>query len=240
MNMNLATFASAVKLHSEGLRFFQSRNYDEAIKRFSESLLQIKEILPMRKKRTQHSSDDRIANASPALFFLLNESEDGKMPEAYCHASFMNHSSSFIFKCPVMLDCDSTERPSCKLSESLSYIILYNLALSNHLRATENGILSEARLKRALRLYEFAYHVQTKEQISLNNMQTMALVNNIGHIHRVLKNEEEASQCFQHLLSVIMYVVGDCGERESNDHLDGFLANVMPLILQQSPSASAA
>ena len=98
----------------------------------------------------------------------------------------------------------------------------------------------EARLKRALRLYEFAYHVQTKEQISLNNMQTMALVNNIGHIHRVLKNEEEASQCFQHLLSVIMYVVGDCGERESNDHLDGFLANVMPLILQQSPSASAA
>jgi hypothetical protein len=67
----------------------------------------------------------------------------------------------------------------------------------------------------------------------------MAIANNLGQIHTALGDEEKSRQCFQHLLSSIMFL-NQSGDRDSVEQMDGFIANIMPLILMGSSAPAAA
>ena len=75
-------------------------------------------------------------------------------------------------------------------------------------------------LKKALQLYELAYQLHidsTSDEHYFNSdnerigtlMFTMIISNNLGEIHRVVRNERKHKLCLQHLLSTIMYMVVD-------------------------------
>ena len=67
---------------------------------------------------------------------------------------------------------------------------------------------------------------------------TMIIMSNVGHIHKILGNEDNAIQCFQHLLSTLMFLV-EAGEREMVWEFDGFFNNVMKTIYADSPAPAA-
>jgi tetratricopeptide (TPR) repeat protein len=170
----------------------------------------------------------------------------------------------------------------------LSFVYLYNLALTHHLAyvhdvpfllvATNHpkaSTSSTEHLIKALTLYELAVSVQSAEQDSFHvtALQSMAILNNLGMVHKVLGNHDRAQDCFENLLATILYYQNyeqeqDGGTMDHDDHsteggysdyyyynegdsacpggrasqrdvLDGFLGNVVPLILR-SKSASAA
>jgi hypothetical protein len=79
---------------------------------------------------------------------------------------------------------------------------LYNLALCHHLSAlstSESSAASEKKLQRALSLYELAYTITMTEDIQPTVLQTIAIVNNNGHIHDMLNNVEISRQCFENI-----------------------------------------
>ena len=103
----------------------------------------------------------------------------------------------------------------------------------------KDGFSGKQELRKSLWLYDAANSVRMQENLSLNVIQSMAIVNNMGHIHSVLKNSGKAKLCFKHLLRLIM-IVNDADGEESIEELDGFLMNVTSLILAAQTCAVAA
>jgi hypothetical protein len=126
---------------------------------------------------------------------------------------------------------------------SLSFIIMFNLALCHHMKGTssKDEALSQRTLAIAKRLYELTFQMQA-QNVETNLLLTSALLNNLSLVHKALGNRHEAEQCDQLLLSTLLLLVdmGGLTHQESVHDLAGFFGNVMHLIMTQSPVASAA
>jgi tetratricopeptide (TPR) repeat protein len=123
-----------------------------------------------------------------------------------------------------------------------SIAIIFNLALAHHLSAL-HGPLNRPMsiLKKAIALYELAYTVQMQEDAELSVEFTMAIVNNLGHIHRLLGDLEKTNQCFRHLLSTILLLRSYGGEYSDSScyHNDTFVYSVSHLILRENAAGAA-
>jgi tetratricopeptide (TPR) repeat protein len=123
-----------------------------------------------------------------------------------------------------------------------SIAIMFNLALAHHLNALHslfNRPMST--LKQAIALYELAYTVQMQEDAELSIEFTMAIINNLGHIHRLLGDQEKANQCFRHLLSTILFLRSYGGDYSDSScyHNDTFVYSVSHLILRENAAGAA-
>jgi hypothetical protein len=155
-----------------------------------------------------------------------------------------------IFSAPILLP--TKKRPTIMTPELvdtgccevLSYAVMYNLALAYHLRGMEehgNSSLRDRCLSTSAALYEHAHQLLEThaEELELSILHEMAIASNLGHIYRFLGRDDRARLCFEHLLSMMLYVV-DCG-RDGNiaGMMDGFFYNVMPLICSHHTAAAA-
>eukprot|EP00934_Nitzschia_sp_Nitz4_P006010 Nitzschia sp. Nitz4//scaffold114_size70088//49341//49994//NITZ4_005983-RA/size70088-processed-gene-0.24-mRNA-1//1//CDS//3329533441//6000//frame0 len=127
--------------------------------------------------------------------------------------------------------------PQARLRTTLSLIATFNLAICHHRMAADSQ-LNEGTLRKALRLYELAYAIQMHEGIDMSLSPTMIIMSNVGHIHKLLGNEENATECFQQLLSTLMFLV-EAGERDVVSDFDGFFDNVMKTLYANAPAAAA-
>jgi hypothetical protein len=140
----------------------------------------------------------------------------------------------FIFLNPIKVPATL---PATKLRKTLSLITMFNLAICNHRNAIINN-MDRIALRKALQLYELAYAIQMQEEIDMTLTPTMIIMSNVGHIHKILGNADNAMQCFQHLLSTLMFLV-EAGERDLVWEFDGFFQNIMKTIYADSPAAAA-
>jgi len=140
----------------------------------------------------------------------------------------------FIFLNPIrIVEC----LPKTKIRKSLSLIALFNLAICHHRSAILRN-MDKTQLRKALQMYELAYAIQMQEGIDMTLTPTMIIMSNVGHIHKILGNGDNAMQCFQHLLSTIMFLV-EAGEREHILEFDGFFENILKTIYAHAPAAAA-
>jgi hypothetical protein len=140
----------------------------------------------------------------------------------------------FIFLNPIKVP---EELPQTKICKTLSLITMFNLAICNHRNAIMNN-MNKPLLRKALQLYELAYAIQMQEGIDMTLTPTMIIMSNVGHIHKILGNDDNALQCFQHLLSTLMFLV-EAGERDMVWEFDGFFQNILKTIYANSPAAAA-
>jgi hypothetical protein len=153
-----------------------------------------------------------------------------------------NSQSPYLYTGPVYL----SEVPRSSGDESiisLSFIIMFNLALCHHMKgvSNEDEALSQRALVISKRLYELTFQMQTQDE-ETDLLLSSALLNNLSLVHKALGNRHEAEQCDHVLLSTLLLIVdmGGSTPQESANELSGFLGNVMHLIMRQSPVASAA
>jgi hypothetical protein len=186
---------------------------------------------------------------------MISGTIEDESPESDFHCEFITTSraSSFlrivekggicessIFRDPIHITGALLPATALENCELLSYVILYNLALSHHLRSMEEQTerTQTECLQKALTLYEHAHHIMTNQEADVALLHTMAITSNLGNIHLMLGDEERAHRCSQHLLSTILYIV-DAGEARKIEVLDGFFRNVMPLITNASSAPAA-
>lgn len=109
-----------------------------------------------------------------------------------------------------------------------SCIIVFNLALVHHLSSS---------LVKAIQLYELSFSIQLEEQFENNVLFTVAVINNLGLAHRLLRDEETSGKCFEHVLATLMLLT-DCGQANTRQW-DGFFFNVTCLISEPSVAPAA-
>jgi tetratricopeptide (TPR) repeat protein len=236
MAMNRTVAVEAKCLNNEGIHYINKGNYEEAMKLISKGLSLVKQVLLVQDRPTKTDSYNMNMDENETLPCEFLELDPEDPSAALIEASRGN--KPFIFSSPIYVPSDVNQAVTLQNLGTLSFILLYNLALTHHLSAID-GQLCLKKLQKALSLYELAYTLQMTEDIELSMLQTMAIVNNLGQIHTALGNQDQSQSCFEHLLSTIM-LLKDYGDRESVDSLDGFILNCMPLILVGEASAPAA
>jgi hypothetical protein len=255
--MDPSTTIAASRLNNEGVSLIEHGLYDEAIAAFSKGLVLVKQVPALHGDDQSDetgvgikSSAEPVSQSPPCHFdetgVGIKSSAEPVSQSPPCHVHEMQEPDTmvvcgvheevpsdapFIFRAPIFIPSHATDRTS-------SCILLYNKALTYHLSAL-SGDDTLMRLRKALSLYELAYTILMTVNIQLTALQTMAIVNNLGQIHTLLEDEEKSWQCFQNLLSSIMFLL-DCGDRDLVEQMDGFIVNVMPLILKGPASAAAA
>ena len=157
-----------------------------------------------------------------------------------------------VFTNPVIVNGDCFEVPlDASLCEELSCVVIYNLALSYHLKGMllskslghREHAYKNSYLQKALSLYESFHQIFRSRAISVRvpSLHCMALVSNLGQIHHLLGDSTKGQQCDEYMLSVLMYTI-DGGQAASiGQHLvEGFLTIVEHLITSEKSTAPAA
>lgn len=185
--------------------------------------------------------NEKMSDATQEVVLGPFQPEFGKSP---CEPT---ESDLLIFLNPIKIPYD--KMPPTKLRKTLSLIAMFNMAIGHHRRAVlastttdnDNSVIVELEhLHKALSLYELAYAVQMQECIDMTLTPTMIIMSNVGHIHKILGNLDYSQQCFQHLLSTLMFLVEAGEAHDLNEfEFEGFFDNILKTIYAHSPAAAA-
>jgi len=164
-----------------------------------------------------------------------------------------SNDEGFIYCRPLLVPQHSVD--FCRhMGSTLSFIILFNIALTHHLKAIEIASLLDknderrmAILEQPLKLYELVYQLQFQcsegqRQLRLTNLRLMMLVtNNISEIHKLAGNTEKHTQCLEHLLNAFMYMNHNfSGDKVlTNDETNGIFDTLAPVLKSDVYAAAA-
>lgn len=218
-----------------------------------------------------HPTDESCAVSTSHLELKsssgVTKSPDGRERTHFLHpATALDVSGpSYVYSEPVMLD---PERKLCHRHRScvmrITVTIIFNMALAHHLRgrsmiatgnvspptrsAEEINELNEmgrSELRRASALYSLSCRIQVKEGVLIDEILSMAHLNNLGWIHATLGNTQSSVLVFERLLSNLMLYTQLARSRTSRcsgtkRRLSGFRRNATQFILGKLVLASAA
>ena len=239
----------AAELNNRACVLIQNADYDEAITILKEGLQIAKQSTKEAQQQAQNccsslSAEEPQETSPQGCSNDYSAIASFQMPPKEAASAIRRQDPSNAFVCddPLPITGFSSTMDSDDTVAYLSFILLFNLALSYHLRAMQDDIpskeVSTRLLETAQRLYEYTFQLQSQ----LNDMSvltTVALLNNLAQVHKILKNDYEAHQCDKLLLSALLLIV-DMGEPEWKDRVDSYMCNVMHLIFAESAMTASA
>lgn len=260
MSSPFATTQVAVQRNLRGLQLLESDKYPEAISEFSKALSAVKGVLAVEGFEGEKldpddspSSPSSFEHTQRLVFEFYDPTEadgddeemkdgDSAMPDTSSNSAATelidDDESPFIFQSPILAGYAATASPDGKDDFAslvkFSAAILFNIALSYHLTSTmrmyQDEINQKKLLRKALTFYKLAY---TMMQDTGNDglTETLAIANNLGHVQLVVGDTTKARQCYEHLLSTIMFVIHAGGDRNAIRHFDGFFQSVQAMVL---------
>lgn len=220
--MPKANNAHVMEQANRGVQMLLAGAYHEAVNTLTGVLSEV-EVMLSRCGNDGTSADPRMQQG-PASFCR------------FLHPECAMNDGLFVCRSPIIVNREHAKLTVHGLAK-LCYIVLYNLALTYHLGAL-SAKSSTGVFCKALGCYQMAHDLQPSDDLELGVQLSLAIANNIGHIHAALGNEEKSGQCFQHLFSTITYAVV-CGGSSMPNLIDGFMRNVQ-LFVMKSRTASAA
>lgn len=244
-----------VWLNNQGVDHLSNMRFGAAVTAFTRALRLAKRVLlsehPQSKSQTRKNvsslgGDEGEARRECTFFSVQGPAHEEVLDSSHHHqTSVDSHNFScddqifpFVYSTPLRIS-ESVAIEDYESSVKLSVAIMFNLALSHHLNGVKNCHARDPdTLSHAVALYELAYQLQMQEDIEVSVETTMAIINNLGHVHRMLDDQEKASQCFNHLLSTMLFVQS-LGDADVTCKTEGFFHNVTHLILKKSGAPAA-
>jgi tetratricopeptide (TPR) repeat protein len=146
--------------------------------------------------------------------------------------------SGFVHRRSIHVQQDTLCNARC--SFVIAVAILFNLALAHHLTGVEKS-RNPVLLQKAVKLYEHAHKlVRGTQGVGKDSVLFhLAVINNLGQLHKELKQDVLAEKCFHQLLSLLMYLLDSSREEQGtllSSSYEEFLSNVYHLII---PGCSA-
>lgn len=237
-DMSSTIVTRACRLNNDGISLMISkRSYEDATFLISRALAMVKHAIADADERVgveENGKTDSCGEMPSCSFLEATPQCSSKIDRK----RRMRGSCTFTYSNPVHLTIDDRQSYSLRYLINLSFMLLYNLALTHHMNATD-GDLSLARLRKAASLYELAFELYTRENIDMSTLHYMALLNNLGQVHQLVGRSDKARWYFEQVLSVIM-LLNTCGQSRLVDNLHEFLENVLTIVLDQGSVAPAA
>ena len=249
-----------------GISLIDSGDYKRAFAIFSVGIRLTKQILlnvvesngETSLNTTTTKTDSAIIATTAACCSLpttLEDSSSSSEQNLFKQDKRGNH--PLVFSRPLPIWCsttgtgqDATPSDEC-LKIRLAFVQVYNLALTVHLSALEADAdhnkrskqVVEKKLQQALSLYECAAQMDASDSIALqlSMFESLALVNNMGHIHLLLGNIKDAQDCFERVLVILLNLANENDNDEIHQLLhEGFMRNALSFFLLSNGSCPAA
>jgi hypothetical protein len=238
----------AVRLNNTAAKLvLHSRRYEEAVEMFTRSLKIVK--LQLIKRRVGHDALRINQKHAPANDYC-KKAPPPKVPKVpkVPKGESNKIQQGYMFSDPIIVDEDDLNSQNEEDILRFTMFLIFNLALSQHLRALEFKTISRSAfrttLKKSLALYSLLYKMQMNKGTGsgLSYIHTMALINNLAQIHAVNEDEEKSRQCLSYLLNYLIFYTECIGKENCStvDEMDGFRNNIIPLILTDPALAPAA
>jgi len=206
--------------------------YDEAIEILTSTLSLLSDNV---RANAQHETTfQRRPLQKPVLHFSSSQSAE----------LFVGvHGIQRVFRSPICVENGSDLLPRTDTLEILSFVVIYNLALSWHLKAISIPVHDDSRipmLPKALSLYEFTSKIMANGGINGDPLPYMALVSNMGALCLDLGSTQRSRACQSALLSTILCCVDSKYTTTNWDLLlDGFLWNASQGVFETIASPAA-
>jgi hypothetical protein len=236
-------------LNNKSCCLIKQRHYDEAIASLMDALKETKktaiESKPEESDSTEASSQSKLGSCTTAASPCAEDHQ--YKYENLCKSEGNSHlvcpSRPYVYQNPVFMHEREGDK-ACSISQFVFHI-MFNLALAHHLKGLQGDEEDRSKsLPVSKRLYELSFQMQAQEAQS-NLVLMAALLNNLSLVHKDLNNQRKEEQCQQLLLSALLLVVdlggvGHVAATGSQSDLEGFMGNVVHLIIAESPVAPAA
>lgn len=196
-----------------------------------------------------HAAVQALSRSLKYCHLIMDEAKDSMTPtsttlDACLQAPRSTHVQAPASPCERYLYQQAARIPlhvgsNYRAAVLVSTLVTFNLALAYQLMSTYKAAEpTEAQilLMKAVKLYELAFSMQQEEGFDNNALFTLATVNNLGLIHSQLNDRTAANQCFQYLLTTLLYLRDSSN---GNELFDGFFRNANSMI-PKSESAPAA
>jgi hypothetical protein len=135
-----------------------------------------------------------------------------------------------VFRDPVRIDWDPSTATEYSLFSEVTVITFHNLALAILLHAMEHGGSKTAELQRAAKVLEYALITIQRDSVPVHVLLTCALMNNLGQIYMLRRDEALAKRCFKSLLQTLMYLVVSGESGKVQHQLEGFFRNTFSVM----------
>lgn len=207
MNTQLCPFYTAA-LNNIGVDFLAKKNYGLAIRYLSLAFEQSRSALHgyISGLESFGISSNECPSMACALDFWMMV--DGGSPE---DTRPQNVRGASVYLTPINIPEKATRPSPINVGASVAF----NLALAYHMAAFSESSIQEYTgknqkenvLREALRLYQYAFRLQRTHAASTDSpFFFMACINNIGIIFACVGDNTKSNECFQHLLSLLMYL----------------------------------
>ena len=247
-----------VQLNNLGCSYLQQGEYDRAIRTLSNTLCALRAYMKEQKGSCpRHDRQDLLLDEEERYSMFCERTSFNTPTEKV--RSPLEERFGYIYKRPIELKDVSLW--DCQMTKSHdSLVVMFNLALAYQLLSCEMieqrsyyeyaGFTYHAYLKQALSLYELSNAVMECENVESGPVFVMAITNNVGQCQSLLGNYEKAQQCFEHLLSIQVYLIdrnsllcdADSSDTIQDDDLiqDEFVYNTSQFVVLNNCSAQAA
>ena len=226
---------TSIELNNRAATLIQNNSYVAAISSLTTAL-----------QWTQQRFESFDTVNPPMQGLSLNECMTSAHSDEMTTPDANRQTSKQMYQRPIHVPKCWRQSESHESNLIISAVIMFNLGLSHHLEAVETQRKCKTSitslLSKAAKLYELAYNMQRDENIPCSSVLfSMAIINNLGVVYLALGHEDMAQECFEHLLSSLMYVV-DCGEGQVVSKLGGdlFFRTTLHLVTRSGVSAAAA
>ena len=233
-----------ILLNNEGARFIQSGDIDSAIEILADALNAVKLFSrTVDKKHRQQNLE-----LSDWLTQCMEATKKNNTAQPTSSDEVDSSSSSqplgYVYRSPIALPTNDLTATFVNVQ---CVTIMFNLALAFHLRGiqkNENTVEEqEWALQNAVSMYELCYEMMGTELINPGLFFMMTITNNLGHAHATLHIYDKAQKCFEHLLSMQMYLMDSIDNKDEvmadEQPFEGFMQNTSLLILSDCCASAA-
>lgn len=129
---------------------------------------------------------------------------------------------------------------------AFSFVIMFNLALAYHMCAVREATMNNKTtttttqgLETARKLYELSLQMQMEQQMT-DPSTTVALLNNLSVVCKLLGDEAAGRHLDQSLSSLVLYMIDVGVNQQEKPDIEGCFGNIMYLFMDPPCTATAA
>lgn len=216
-----------VALNNYGADLLDSGRLGDAAATFKETLKATRELLKV--------DPPAPAEEAPGSTNFAKDMRRRISPNMwYSDITSVEGSSFLVYILAERIDVSSQDNKGPSLN-SISASVLFNLALTHHMKAISSP--SQAAFAAVAQLYEHSYRLAI-QALDGDHFLALATLNNLVHVQAKLHNMEDAERICGLLWGAVLEV--DTEDSESSSTFEGFFANVVHIAFKHSHSAAAA
>jgi tetratricopeptide (TPR) repeat protein len=225
-----------ISVNNNAVDLLRQGSFRKAIPVFLSALRELHSIVGVQKQDTNMDLDDDGSNLSSTSVREVRSVPLGDALSYLKPSIYQDQDAFSIFDRAFLIDSSDLTSSIYSSEEGQSLtapVLLYNMGLAYQLLGMEDLRSQHSNLKKAMKAYRMA------AAIAKNDLVSLAVSNNMGHIYSQFCDTQESQRCLD-CLQAGLHVIQDSEVEIHEDEFSAFQMNVLIMHGQKTVASAAA